>query len=123
MNQQFFFLKEEMEMHRVVIESPYAADTEEGVEKNLAYLRACMNDCFKRNEAPFASHGLYTQKGVLNDRIPEERRLGILAGFIWADLADARVVYLDLGMTDGMKKGIRHADKIGQPVEYRRLYS
>lgn len=110
-------------MIRVVIESPYAADTDEGVQKNLTYLRACMNDCFKRSEAPFASHGLYTQKGVLDDRVPEERKLGIKAGFVWADLAERRVVYIDLGITDGMKKGIEHAEEIGQPVEYRRLYS
>ena len=109
-------------MIRVVIESPYAANTDEGIEKNMAYLRACMNDCFKRDEAPFASHGLYTQKGVLNDRIPEERKLGIKAGFVWADLAEKRVVYLDLGMTDGMKKGVEHAKEIGQQVELRWLY-
>lgn len=110
-------------MIRVAIESPYAG-TDKEVERNLIYLRACMKDCFNRDEAPFASHGLYTQKGVLDDRIPAERKLGAFkAGFAWADLAEKRVVYIDLGITDGMRKAIKHAEEIGQPVEYRRLYS
>lgn len=47
----------------VIIESPYAGD----VDRNLEYLRAAMRDCLKRGEAPFASHALYTQPGVLDD--------------------------------------------------------
>lgn len=101
----------------VVIESPYAGD----VDKNLAYLRAAMSDCIKRGEAPFASHALYTQPGVLDDTIPEERALGILAGFWWATKAAKRAVYVDLGISEGMKRGIEHAKSIGQPVEMRSI--
>jgi len=43
------------------------------VEENLKYLRRCMVDCLKRGEAPYASHGLYTQEGVLDDTVSEER--------------------------------------------------
>lgn len=47
-------------MRLVIIESPFAGD----VVRNLRYLRACMRDCLRRGEAPYASHALYTQPGV-----------------------------------------------------------
>ncbi len=80
-----------------------------------------MADCLSRGEAPFASHGLYAQPGVLDDTIPEERRKGILAGFAWAETADARVCYVDLGVTQGMLEGAEHASRLSQPIETRRL--
>jgi hypothetical protein len=104
-------------MRRVIIESPYAGD----VERNLRYLRACMADCLRRGEAPFASHGLYTQDGVLDDTVPAERALGITAGFAWRRMADATVVYMDLGVSSGMRFGVTDADRIGCPIEYREL--
>lgn len=104
-------------MKRVVIESPYAGD----VERNLRYLRACMRDCLMRGEAPFASHGLYTQEGVLDDTKPDERAHGIEAGFAWRLASDVTVVYADLGITPGMRYGIDHAEKLGRPIEWRRL--
>ncbi len=101
----------------VIVESPYAGD----VERNLRYVRAAMADCFSRGEYPIASHALYTQPGVLRDEIREERQLGIDAGLAWAEKGDLRVVYTDLGMSRGMAYGIKHAERIGQPVEYRQL--
>lgn len=104
-------------MSLVVIESPYAGD----VDRNLRYLQACMADCFARGEAPFASHGLYTQPGVLDDSDPVQRKRGIEAGFAWAAWAARRVVYTDLGISRGMEIGIAHAEAIGQAVELRVL--
>lgn len=104
-------------MRLVVIESPYAGD----VERNLRYLDAALADCFARGESPFASHGLYTRKGVLDDRIPDERARGIRAGFAWGAKADLVAVYEDLGVTPGMLAGIERAEKRGTPVERRRL--
>jgi len=47
-------------MERVVIESPYAADTEEGIDINEAYAELAMHDCLVNyNESPYASHLLY----------------------------------------------------------------
>ncbi len=86
---------------RVIIESPFAGQ----VERNLAYVRACMRDSLKRGEAPFASHALYTQPGVLDDTVPEERELGIEAGFEWRWGAET-AFYVDLGWSGGMKKGL-----------------
>lgn len=110
-------------MKRVVIESPYAADTDAGVDKNLRYLRAAMRDCLQRGESPYASHGLYTQPGVLDDKKPEERKLGIEAGFAWREVAELTVVYTDLGITKGMQYGITDAQKRDCLIEYRTLPS
>lgn len=104
-------------MKLVVVESPYAGD----VERNLTYARACMRDCLQRGEMPFASHLLYTQPGILDDTVPEERKLGINAGFAWAEKADLTVVYTDLGFSSGMRGGIADAEAKGRPVEYRTL--
>ncbi len=106
---------------RVIIESPFAGKTKEENEKNIKYARLCLHDCFKRGEAPFASHLLYTQAGILNDNNPEERRLGIQAGFVWGECAEATIVYIDLGISDGMQKGIIEAKNKSRSVEYRRL--
>lgn len=108
-------------MRRVVVESPYAGKNLDEIEINEHYARACLHDCFKRGEAPFCSHLLYTQQGVLRDNVPEERTLGINAGFHWGDLAAARVVYTDRGVTSGMRLGIERSESMGQPIEYRTL--
>lgn len=101
----------------VIIESPYAGN----VELNLAYAHAALRDSLLRGEAPFASHALYTQPGVLDDNIPSEREHGILAGFAFRHIAARTVVYADLGLSLGMQRGIMHADSIQHPVEVRRL--
>jgi hypothetical protein len=101
----------------VVIESPYAGQ----VERNLEYLRAALADSLARGEAPYASHGLYTQPGVLDDRKPEQRAKGISAGFVWGALAAARVFYVDLGWSEGMRLGHDEAIRLGQAIEHRSL--
>lgn len=107
-----------IEMRLVIVESPYAGD----VERNLEYARKCLADCLKRGEAPFASHLLYTQPDVLDDNVPEQRKLGIAAGFAWGEIADATVVYTDLGVSKGMEEGIEVANLASRPVEYRKLF-
>jgi hypothetical protein len=106
-------------MKLVVIESPFAGD----VEKNIAYARAAVSDCLKRGEAPIASHLLYTQPGILDDTIPEERALGIEAGLLWGEKAEMTVVYVDRGISKGMTYGIERAHRAGRPVEHRSLES
>ncbi len=101
----------------VVIESPFAGD----VERNVRYARAAMRDCLLRGEAPFASHLIYTQPGVLDDLVPDERRLGIEAGLVWGAKAALTAVYTDLGISAGMELGIARAHVMGRPVEMRTL--
>lgn len=102
----------------VLLESPYAGD----VARNLAYARAAMRDCLLRGEAPFASHALYTQPGVLDDTDPLERSRGITAGLCWGTRAEKTVVYIDHGISAGMRQGIDAAHAAGREVEYRALH-
>lgn len=104
-------------MRLVILESPYAGD----VERNIKYARAAMRDCLLRGDAPFASHLLYTQVGILDDAILPERALGIDAGLLWGKCAAATVVYVDHGISNGMRYGIERAIKDNRPVEYRNL--
>jgi hypothetical protein len=108
-------------MRLVILETPYASDTPEGVAENVAYARACLRDCLQRGEAPLASHLLYTQPGVLDDSIAAERELGIRAGLDWGEEAQATVVYVDRGVSAGMEAGIAAATAAGRPIEYRRI--
>lgn len=104
-------------MIRVIVESPYAGD----IGRNVAYARAALRDCLLRGEAPIASHLLYTQPGVLQDEVPEDRALGVEAGLIWGALAEKTVAYVDLGVSCGMELGIARALMEGRPVERRSL--
>lgn len=102
-------------MRLVILESPYAGN----VEQNVAYARECMLDCLRRGESPMVSHLLYTQ--ALDDKNLVERALGIEAGLAWGRVAEATVVYEDLGVSNGMMAGIDRAMKESRHVEYRRL--
>ena len=104
-------------MKTVILETPYAGDN----KVNIEFARKCMLDCLNRGEAPFASHLLYTQ--VLDDNIKNERSLGIEAGFAWHEKSNYTVVYVDLGISEGMLKGVESALMCNKRVEYRSLKS
>jgi hypothetical protein len=118
-------------MKFVIVESPFATNTitladgksyqaTEGW--NVKYARACLHDCLvNHGEAPYASHLLYTQEGILDDDVPEERKLGITAGLEIGKKADLRVFYLDRGFSSGMQWGLRSALELGQECVVRRL--
>ena len=100
---------------RIIIESPYAGD----VEKNRLFAIMALKDSLGRGEAPFASHLLYPM--ALQKYSLEERQLGIIAGMSWAGVADKTIVYTDLGLTEGMIRGIARAESLGIVVERREL--
>lgn len=100
----------------VIIESPYAGD----IATHETYARRALADSLARGEAPIASHLLYTQPGVLDDTNPEERQQGIEAGLAWGDLAYLTAVYMDYGISSGMKYGIERA-KTNRPIAYRHI--
>lgn len=117
-NQPSFSSTEKKSMsNRVIIESPYRGDR----AINDRYLREAMRDSLKRGEAPFASHGLYTQEGVLNDADIADRELGIRAGWRWMLVASLVAVYADLGISEGMRRGIERAGSFGIPIVYRNI--
>ena len=105
-------------MIRVILESPYAGD----VDRNIEYARRCVNDSLHHNEAPIASHLLYTQKGVLDDNIDTERQLGIGAGLEWLKVADMHVFYVDYGSSDGMRYAFEYSKaNLNIPIEFRKI--
>lgn len=101
----------------VMIESPYAGD----IDTNVKYARLCVRDSVLLGEAPFASHLLYTQSGILLDTIPAERKLGIESGFAWGLHADLIAVYIDLGISSGMQKAIDYYMTTNTPITYRQI--
>lgn len=126
----------------VIIESPFAPqqlpDRWVSTEEHIAYLRRCIFHSIRyKGEAPFASHGFYTQ--YLDDTISSERELGMRFGQLWMQAAaDFKprsnpmmqaaqkpfallAVYTDYGLTHGMKAGIRQASRLGLEIEFREI--
>lgn len=115
---------------RVVVESPYAGkhgascrcdDCQIDLAANLKYARGALRDCLQRREAPFASHLLYTQDGVLDDHIPKDRNLGIGAGFIYRKGSNLSAFYVDRGISTGMGFGLEDVQTIAQSFELRSM--
>jgi len=110
-------------MKLVIIESPLRGDR----EKHKFYARLCMLDCLRRGEAPFALHVLYDHPDVLDDTKPDQRTLGMQAGFAWGAKADLCAVYEDINIwegtlySSGMIDGIERAKKAGIQVVVRHL--
>jgi len=111
---------------KVIIESPYRALLPAGdntfdvvsvlrrqaiLEENMCYARRCLSHSLEEGESPFASHLLYTQ--VLDDTVAAQRELGLSLASAWYDVADLCAIYTDRGISDGMKRGIEYAKKIG----------
>jgi hypothetical protein len=110
----------------VLVESPYAApdgthpaERLQYVQRNLHYARRALHDSFMRGEYPWCSHLIYTQPGVLDDDVPEQRELGIEAGLTWGLIASMSAVYADFGISRGMQKGIQRAHELGRVVVFR----
>ena len=78
----------------VIIESPLrgATGSPEEYTRNRIYARRCARYCLLNGMAPFASHLIYDQPGILDDLKPEERALGIQAGLAWAKIGDRKSV-------------------------------
>lgn len=104
-------------MKLVIIESPYAGD----IARNVEYARECVRHSLANDEAPIASHLLYTQPGILNDNIPEHRYWGINAGLAWRRVADLAAFYIDLGWSGGMLAAKKIYDTENLPYEVRSL--
>jgi hypothetical protein len=106
-------------MRLIILESPYRAETAKEKYENLSYLEACIADSLRRGESPYASHRMIP--GALNDLIPEERDLGIRAGYAWWKVASKVVFCLDLGWSEGMKRALHRAKTMQMQWEERRI--
>lgn len=100
----------------VILESPFAGDR----ARNKAYLQLCIRDCILRKETPYASHQMLTE--ALDDSDPEQRAVGIEAGWSMRAVIKRAVFYLDFGWSGGMlaAKELYDAEKF--PYEERRIY-
>lgn len=110
----------ESQQHRpvVVIESPFAGNS----KRNIKFARECLRDSIMRGETPFASHLLYTQPNVLDDDIPQERKMGIEAGFAIKHLEGVKTIfYTDLGWSGGMEVALFYCRKFNLPYDIRLL--
>jgi hypothetical protein len=104
--------------HIVILESPYAGD----VERNLKYARRALFDSIERDEAPLASHLLYTQ--VLDDTLPHERKKGMELHMHLIRSAPPLtpiVAYIDYDISPGMMEALHLANEIGLPILFRRI--
>ncbi len=99
----------------VIVESPYAGE----VEKNMGYLAVCLKDCIVRGETPYASHWMLTT--ILDDKDPEERKIGIEAGLSMRQCIGRAVFYIDRGWSSGMLNAKEKYDEEQVPYEIRRL--
>lgn len=104
----------------VLVETPFSAPTVAGIVRNVAYAMLAVKDCLGRDEAPYASHLFFTQ--MLDDNDPNERLEGIHAGLAIGRFAARTAVYTDLGISGGMKYGIKNAEEANREITYRKLY-
>ena len=105
-------------MQITILESPYAGN----VKANITYAQQCMRDMLLRGESPYASHLLYTQPNVLDDDKPDERKLGIEAGFAFKHLPTAKTAfYADLGFSKGMDLAMDYCLENNLEFEIRHL--
>lgn len=94
---------------RVILESPFAGDR----ARNVAYAQEMLRRCLLRRLAPIASHLLYTQ--CLDDNVPEQRELGIQAGFVWRPHADYTIFCCRYGWSSGMRLALEDCRKRSLP--------
>ena len=97
-------------MRRAYICSPLSGNISGNIENAKRYARYI----FKCGMAPVIPH-FYAL--VLNDEIPDERKLGMQAGISLLWVCDEVWVFGNQ-ITDGMKKEIRFAEKLNIKVRY-----
>lgn len=102
-------------MKLVIIESPFAADTDEGFVANEHYAQNCAKFGLTRwDESGWGSHMIWPQ--FLDDTDKAERMLGITAGLAWSRAADYHVFYTDRGWSKGM------IDALGYCIRNQRAF-
>jgi hypothetical protein len=83
-------------------------------ERNRHYAFECMRAELRCGRAPYASHVLFDQPGLLDDATPKERALGMDVGQAWSAVGHERIFFGDRGLSSGMRYGSTKAREIGQ---------
>lgn len=85
-----------------------------------AYLRDAVLDALLTGDAPFIAHTVALS--VVDVQNDEHLRYALAAVSVWAQSADALVIYADLGVTDNETRALQSlAAQYGLPVEGRSL--
>lgn len=93
----------------VYLASPYSGD----VESNTAFAKAACHYAIRQGLTPLAPHLLYPQ--ILDDRLPEERRLGTEMGIRLLKACD-EIWVCGSRISKGMEKEILAAKQMGIPM-------
>lgn len=88
------------------------------LRQNLVYARLALLNSLLRGEAPLASHLLYTQ--VWSEK-PELRENGIKAGIEAHHVCGLVALYVDLGVSGGMKAAKDNASLLNAPISTRTI--
>lgn len=103
----------------VIIESPYSNDDLTMVNRHTLYAKQCLKDSFKRGEAPFSSHILYSD--ALNYRVRIDKDIGLISHVSWIAVCDLVAVYVDFGLSEGMQLAVNVAKIKHKRIEYRTI--
>lgn len=111
-------------MKPIIIESPFASHIQAQEVEYRDYALKALRHSLYNDEAPFASHLLYTQ--VLNDATPIERKLGIAQGFAWKHCRSGSSLvltafYIDYGVSPGMRIALAYCKEQDLPFIFRSI--
>jgi len=110
---------------RVFVASPFAgrgrtdAEREDDSDENIAYAIRCQGDAIARGESPYVPHLALTHS--LDDSDPSGRERGLALALAMLAGCEVLAVYEDRGVSGGMRGEIAEAERLGIPVEMRRI--
>lgn len=103
-------------MRTVYICSPYRAESEEILKRNIEYAKELTREALLRGDAPITVHLYMTQ--CLTEEIEEERNIGLAAGREIIEKCDAMLVGYRYGVSEGMDAEIARAKEKGIYIQY-----
>ena len=103
-------------MKLIYICSPYRAENETILQRNIDYARELTRNALLQGGVPVATHLYMTQ--CLDESIKGERRIGLAAGTEILRRCDLVIVGMKYGISEGMAAEIRRAEENGIFIEY-----
>jgi len=103
-------------MRLIYICSPYRAENETEMDRNIDYAQQLTREVLMQGGAPITPHLYMTQ--CLDEKNEEERAIGIAAGAEILEICDVVFVGTRYGISDGMREEITTAQKRGIPLQF-----
>lgn len=103
-------------MKKAYICSPYRADSEDILKRNIEYAKHLTKLALDDGYAPITPHLYLTQ--CLDDTIESERSIGLAAGVELLKTCDIIIVGVDYGITAGMRLELAAAYENGIHESY-----